>query len=171
MSALPVRQRCNDKPFGTPQEFILVDKAHICNVDDHLVWVLIEVETALLQPFKVTGAFDMQPALGGERVAIRDRERGKERAEGDKGMETEVKREGRWHVKNKKLKGTTQKIIWKERWKPDKRGEERWKGGMCEEGFRWQEGNIKRVEREEKQESGGWTKRSWSEMGRKEGKG
>lgn len=37
MSALPVRQRCNDKPFGTPQEFILVDKAHICNVDDHLV--------------------------------------------------------------------------------------------------------------------------------------
>lgn len=33
----------------------------------------------------------MQPALGGERVVIRDRERGKERAEGDKGMETEVK--------------------------------------------------------------------------------
>lgn len=53
----------------------------------------------------------MQPALGGERVAIRDRERGKERAEGDKGMETEVKGEGRWHVKNTKLKGTTQKII------------------------------------------------------------
>lgn len=57
----------------------------------------------------------MQPALGGERVAIRDRERGKERAEGDKGMETEVKGEGRWHVKNTKLKGTTQKIISKER--------------------------------------------------------
>lgn len=53
----------------------------------------------------------MQPALGGEKVAIRERERGKERAEGDKGMETEMKGDARWHVKNKKLKGTTQKII------------------------------------------------------------
>lgn len=60
---LPVSQWRNDKPFSAAQEFILVDKAHVCDVDDHLVWVLIEVETALLQPLKVVGAFDMQPAL------------------------------------------------------------------------------------------------------------
>lgn len=63
---LPVSQWRNDKPFGAAQEFILVGEAHICDVDNHLVWVLIEVETTLLQPLKITGAFDMKPTLQGE---------------------------------------------------------------------------------------------------------
>lgn len=60
---LPVSQRRNDKPFSAAQEFILVVKGHICDVDDHLVRVLIEVESALLQPLKVIGAFHVEPAL------------------------------------------------------------------------------------------------------------
>lgn len=78
---LPVSKRRNDKPFSAAQEFILVDKAHVCDIDDHLVWILIEVETALLQPLKVVGAFDMQPALEGERVRIRERQREENRIE------------------------------------------------------------------------------------------
>lgn len=34
---LPVSQRRNDKPFSAAQEFILVNKAHVRDVDDHLV--------------------------------------------------------------------------------------------------------------------------------------
>lgn len=64
---LPVSQRGDDKPFSAAQEFILVDSGHICDVNDHLFGVLIEVETTLLQPLKVTGAFDMEPALQRER--------------------------------------------------------------------------------------------------------
>lgn len=37
LAPLPVSQWRNDKPFSTAQEFILVDKAHVCDVDDHLV--------------------------------------------------------------------------------------------------------------------------------------
>ena len=70
---LPVSQWCNDKPFSAAQEFILVDKANICDVDDHLVGVFIEVEAALLQPLKVVGAFDMQSALRGIRVRTTER--------------------------------------------------------------------------------------------------
>lgn len=68
---LPVSQRRNNKPFSAAQEFILVAEAHICDVDDHLVWVLIEVETALLQPLKVIGVFDMEPALEVEEMRVR----------------------------------------------------------------------------------------------------
>lgn len=102
---LPVSQRCNDKPFSAAQEFILVDKAHICDVDDHLVWVLIEVKTTLLQPLKVVGGFDMEPALEGERVRIMGEEEGK-----------------REDVKNRKSKGTIQEAIWGDRKKQEERG-------------------------------------------------
>lgn len=61
---LPVSQRRNDKPFSAAQELVLVDKAHICDVDYHLVRVLIKVEPTLLQPLKVAGAPDVEPALG-----------------------------------------------------------------------------------------------------------
>lgn len=74
---LPVSQWCNDKPFSASQEFILVDKAHVCDVDNHLVRVLIEVETTLLQPLKIIGAFYMKPALEGEKVRMRVRRRDK----------------------------------------------------------------------------------------------
>lgn len=37
MGPLPVSQRRNDEPFSTAKEFVLVDKAHICDVDNHLV--------------------------------------------------------------------------------------------------------------------------------------
>lgn len=67
---LPVSQWRNDQPFSTAQEFVLVDKAHICDVDSHLVGVLIEVETTLLQPLKVIGAFDMEPALEREKGKV-----------------------------------------------------------------------------------------------------
>ena len=66
MRPLPVSQRRNDKPVSAAQELILVDEDHICDVDDHLVGVLIVVETALLQPLEVAGGFDMQSALGEE---------------------------------------------------------------------------------------------------------
>lgn len=82
---LPVSQWRNDKPFSTAQEFILVDKAHVCDVDDHLVRVLIEVETTLFQPLKVVGAFDVEPALEGERVRIMIEEEGR-REENRRGM-------------------------------------------------------------------------------------
>lgn len=75
---VPVSQRRDDQPFSAAQEFILVDKAHVCDVDDHLIWVFIEVETALLQPLKVVGAFDMESALEGEWVGMtvrRDKEK------------------------------------------------------------------------------------------------
>lgn len=67
MDPLPVSQRRNDKPFSAAQELVLVDKAHVCDVDNHLVRVLIKVETALLQPLKVAGAFDVEPTLEGEK--------------------------------------------------------------------------------------------------------
>lgn len=67
LDSLPVSQRRNDEPFSAAQELVLVDKTHVCDVDNHLVRVLIKVETALLQPLKVTGAFDVEPALGGEK--------------------------------------------------------------------------------------------------------
>lgn len=60
---LPVSQRRNDKPFSAAQELVLVHKAHICDVNNHLVRVLIKVEATLLQPLKVAGASDMEPAL------------------------------------------------------------------------------------------------------------
>lgn len=64
---LPVSQRCNDQPFCAAQELILVNKAHVCDVYDHLVRVLVEVETALLQPLKLVRAFDVQTTLGEQR--------------------------------------------------------------------------------------------------------
>lgn len=67
MDPLPVSQRRNDEPFSAAQELVLVDKAHVCDVDNHLVRVLIKVKTALLQPLKVTGAFHVEPALEGEK--------------------------------------------------------------------------------------------------------
>lgn len=60
---LPVSQRRDDKPFSAAQKFILVDKTYVCDADNHFVGVLIEVETTLLQPLKVSWAFDMQLAL------------------------------------------------------------------------------------------------------------
>lgn len=72
MCPLPVSQRRNDEPFSAAQELVLVDKPHICDVDNHLVCVLIKVEPTLFQPLKVAGASDMKPAL----------ERGKKEPEG-----------------------------------------------------------------------------------------
>ncbi len=82
---LPVSQRGNDKPFSTAQELILVDKAHVCDVDDHLVRVLVEVETTLLQPLKVVRTFDVESALEGERVRIMIEEEG-QKEENRRGM-------------------------------------------------------------------------------------
>ena len=41
---LPVSQRRNDKPVGTSQEFILINKIHISNGHHTLVSLLTEVE-------------------------------------------------------------------------------------------------------------------------------
>lgn len=107
MALLPVSQRRNDKPFSAAQEFILVDEAHVCDVNDHLVRVLIEVETALLQPLKVVWAFDMEPALEGERVGVRvwrrDKEKRIEEGWRDRGKE-----------KGSKIKGWREKMASKE---------------------------------------------------------
>lgn len=59
MGPLPVSQRRNDEPFSAAQELVLVDKTHICDVDNHLVCVLIKVEPTLLQPLKVARASDV----------------------------------------------------------------------------------------------------------------
>lgn len=64
---LPVSQRCDDQPFSAAQELVLIDEADVRDVDDHLVRVLVEVETTLLQPLKVIGAFDVESALEADR--------------------------------------------------------------------------------------------------------
>lgn len=56
---LPVSQWSNDEPFGAAQKFILVFKAHVCDVDKHLVSFLVKVEATLLQPFKISGTSDI----------------------------------------------------------------------------------------------------------------
>ena len=66
---LPVRQGCDDQPVGASQELVLVDEGHVGDVDGHAVGVLVEVEAALLQPLKVRGALDVQPALKDKAMA------------------------------------------------------------------------------------------------------
>lgn len=67
---LPVSQWSNDEPFGASQKFILVFKANICNVDEHLVPFLIKVEATLLQPLKISRTSDIEPALEKQTVMI-----------------------------------------------------------------------------------------------------
>ena len=60
---LPVSQRRNDKPVGTSQEFILINKIHISNGHHTLVSLLTEVEAWLFQPFKICRYLDILAAL------------------------------------------------------------------------------------------------------------
>lgn len=66
----PVSQWSNDKSFGAAQKFVLVFKAHVCNVDKHLVPFLIKVEATLLQPLKISTTSDIESALEEETLMI-----------------------------------------------------------------------------------------------------
>lgn len=66
----PVSQWSNDESFGAAQKFVLVFKAHICNVDKHLVPFLIKVEATLLQPLKISTTSDIESALEEETLMI-----------------------------------------------------------------------------------------------------
>lgn len=80
----PVSQWSNDKSFGAAQKFILVFKAHVCDVDEHLVPFLIKVEATLLQPLKISATSDIESALEEETLMInisKNKEQGKNRRE------------------------------------------------------------------------------------------
>lgn len=76
----PVSQWSNDESFGAAKEFVLVFKAHVCDVDKHLVPFLIKVEATLLQPLKISATSDIESALEEEILMInisKNKEQGK----------------------------------------------------------------------------------------------
>lgn len=50
---LPVSEGGDDQTVGTAQELVHVGEVYICDGDQTLVCVLLEVEAGLLQPLKV----------------------------------------------------------------------------------------------------------------------
>lgn len=86
----PVSQWSNDESFGAAQKFILVFKAHVCDVDKHLVPFLIKVEATLLQPLKISATSDIESALEEETLMInisKNKEQGRNRREHEGGKE------------------------------------------------------------------------------------
>lgn len=55
----PVSERCDDQSLSAAQELILVLKVYICDRDDTLVCVLIEVKPWLFEPLKVCRGLDV----------------------------------------------------------------------------------------------------------------
>ena len=63
LPVLPVSQRCDNQSVGTPKKLILVNEVHISDLDNTVIQIFLEVESALFQPFKVGHAFNVHPYL------------------------------------------------------------------------------------------------------------
>lgn len=84
----PVSQWSNDESFGAAQKFVLVFKAHVCDVDKHLVPFLIKVEATLLQPLKISATSDIESTLEEDTLMLntsKNKEQGKTRREDEGG--------------------------------------------------------------------------------------
>ena len=60
---IPIGERGDDKTFSTSGVFVAVVKVDVGDLNQTSVHFLFEVETGLLQPFEITGRFDVHSAL------------------------------------------------------------------------------------------------------------
>lgn len=59
----PVSQRCDHKSVGTANEFILIREVHISDGNNTFISFFTEIESRLLQPFKICRHLDILATL------------------------------------------------------------------------------------------------------------